>query len=112
MRANIDKCEVGIISYGCTSRTVYETVELAEKEGMETGFIRLKTVWPFPEKIVKRMASNAKAIFVPEMNLGQIFYEVQRVVGEKVPVVPVNKIGGGEMITPEELLLEIRKEAK
>ena len=106
---NADKCKVGIISYGCTSRTVYETVELAKEEGIDVGFIRLRTIWPFPEKIVKKMAKNAKVIFVPEMNLRQIFYEVQRVAGNMVPIVPVNKIGGGEMITPEELLAEIKK---
>ena len=109
---SVDKCEVGIISYGCTSRTVYETIELAKKEGIDTGFIRLKTMWPFPENIVKKVAENAKVIFVPEMNLRQIFYEVQRVVGHKVPIVPVNKIGGGEMITPEEMLAEVKKEIR
>jgi len=109
---NVDKCNVGIISYGCTSRSVYETTELAEKEGIDAGLIRLKTIWPFPEKIVKKMTKNAKVVFVPEMNLRQIFYEVQRVVGDTVPIVPVNKIGGGEMITPEELLSEIEKETR
>lgn len=106
----VDKCKVGIISFGCTSRTVYETVELAKEEGIDTGFIRLKTMWPFPEEVVKRMAKNANVIFVPEMNLRQIFYEVQRVVGDTGSVVSVNKIGGGEMITPEELLAKIKKE--
>jgi 2-oxoglutarate ferredoxin oxidoreductase subunit alpha len=105
-----DKCKVGIISYGCTSRTVYETVELAKEKGIDAGFIRLRTVWPFPEEVVKRMAKSAKVIFVPEMNLRQIFYEVQRVVGDTGSVVSVNKIGGGEMITPEELLAKIKKE--
>ena len=107
---NADKCKVGIISYGCTSRTVYEATELAEKEGINIGFVRLKTLWPFPEKAVRKISRNAKVIFVPEMNLRQIFYEVQRVVGDTMPIVPVNKIGGGEMITPEELLTEIEKE--
>lgn len=109
---NADKCRIGIISYGCTSRTVYETLELAEKEGIGVGFIRLKTIWPFPDKIVRKMAKNAKVVFVPEMNLRQIFYEVQRVIGDRVSVVSVNKIGGGEMITPEELLVEIEKERR
>jgi 2-oxoglutarate ferredoxin oxidoreductase subunit alpha len=109
---NAEKCKVGIISYGCTSRTVYETIELAEKEGIDIGFIRLKTIWPFPEKIVKKMAKNAKVVFVPEMNLRQVFYEVQRVMGDRVPVVPVNKIGGGEMITPEELFAEIERKVR
>ncbi|MGQ9460921.1 MAG: 2-oxoacid:acceptor oxidoreductase subunit alpha [Candidatus Bathyarchaeaceae archaeon] len=104
---NSDKCEAGIVSYGCTSRAVYETVKLAKKKGINVGFVRLKTLWPFPDKAVQTMAQNAKILFVPEMNLGQIFYEVERIVHGTVPVVPINKIGGGEMITPEELLRQV-----
>jgi len=104
---NPGKCEVGIVSYGCTSRAVYETVELAKKKGINVGFVRLKTLWPFPENAIQTMAQNAKILFVPEMNLGQIFYEVERVVHGTVPVVPINKIGGGEMVTPEELLKQV-----
>jgi len=104
---NIKNCEAGIVSYGCTSRAVYETVDLAKKKGINLGFLRLKTVWPFPDDIVQAMAKNAKIVFVPEMNLGQVFYEVERAVYGRVSVVPINKIGGGEMITPEELLAEV-----
>ena len=109
---NIENCEIIIISYGCTSRAVHETIELAEKRGINAGSIRLKTLWPFPEKIIQTIAKNAKMIFVPEMNLRQIFYEVERVVHGAVPVLPINKIGGGEMITPEELLTKITKSVK
>ena len=111
-RYNIKNCEAGIVSYGCTSRTVYETVELAKKKKINLGFLRLKTIWPFPDDVVQTMAKNAKILFVPEMNLGQIFYEVERAVHGKVPVVPINKIGGGEMITPEELLKKVVKDVK
>jgi 2-oxoglutarate ferredoxin oxidoreductase subunit alpha len=104
---NIDDCEAGIISYGCTSRTVCEVIEPAEEKGIKTGFIRLKTIWPFPESAIWKIAQNAKALFVPEMNLKQLFYEVERAVEGNVPVFPINKIGGGEMITPDELLSEI-----
>ena len=106
---NIENCEIIIISYGCTSRAVHETIELAKKRGINTGSIRLKTLWPFPEKTIQTIAKNTKIIFVPEMNLRQIFYEVERVVHGTVPVLPINKIGGGEMITPEELLTKITK---
>jgi hypothetical protein len=58
------------------------------------------------------MAKNAKILFVPEMNLKQIFYEVERAVHGTVPVVPINKIGGGEMITPKELLVKIVRDVK
>jgi len=106
---NVEDCDVGIVSFGCTSRSVYEAVEVAEKEGIKAGYIRLKTIWPFQEKIVATMAQHAKTIIVPEMNLKQLFYEVQRVANGLTHVVPVNKIGGGELITPEELLSEIRR---
>jgi hypothetical protein len=46
-------------------------------------------------------------ILVPEMNLRQLFYEVSRAVHGVVPVHAMNKIGGGEMITPKELFEEL-----
>jgi 2-oxoglutarate ferredoxin oxidoreductase subunit alpha len=104
---NIEQCDVGVVSYGCTSRAVYETVGLAKEKGIEIGFIRLRTIWPFPDNIIQKITQNAKAIFVPEMNLRQIFYEVERAAHGFAPVFSINKIGGGEMITPGELLSEI-----
>jgi 2-oxoglutarate ferredoxin oxidoreductase subunit alpha len=104
---NIEQCDVGVVSYGCTSRAVYETVGLAKEKGIEIGFIRLRTIWPFPDNIIQKITQNAKAIFVPEMNLRQIFYEVERAAHGCAPVFSINKIGGGEMITPGELLSEI-----
>ncbi len=109
---NADNCDVGVVSFGCTSRAVYETVELAKEKAINVGFVRLKTVWPFPEKIVHEMAQNAKAVVVPEMNMRELYYEVDRTVHGAAPVVPVNKVGGGEMITPEELLAEIVRSVK
>ncbi|MFQ6086960.1 MAG: 2-oxoacid:acceptor oxidoreductase subunit alpha [Candidatus Bathyarchaeia archaeon] len=109
---NTNDCEVGIVSFGCTSRAVYEAVELAEEKGIKAGFVRLKTIWPFPEEIVHSMAQNAHVVIVPEMNLGEVLYEVERVVQGSAKVVPLNKIGGGEMITPEELLAEIVRGVK
>ena len=104
---NTDDCEVGIVSFGCTSRAVYEATEQASKNGTKTGFLRLKTLWPFPEKQVKALAETAKTIIVPEMNLRQVFFEVKRVAEGAARVVSLNKIGGGEMITPEEILAKV-----
>ena len=104
---NINDCDVGLASFGCTSRAVYEAVERANDEGINAGFVRLRTIWPFPEKEVRTMAQKAKTILVPEMNLQQIFFEVQRVANGAAEVVPINKVGGGDMLTPEELFSEI-----
>jgi len=109
---NIDGCDVGVVSFGCTSRAIYETVELAKKKDFTVGSVRLKTIWPFPGETVRKLAENVKLIVVPELNMREVFYEVERVVHGAVPVVPINKIGGGEMITPEELLTEIARSVK
>lgn len=108
---NAEDCDVGIVSFGCTSRAVYEAVELANAKKIKTGFIRLKTLWPFPEEQVKALAETAKTVIVPEMNLQQLFFEVKSVAEGGVNVVPLNKVGGGEMITPEELFAKIREVA-
>ena len=103
---NVDDCKVGIVSFGCTSRAVYEAVERAEAMGIKTGYVRLKTVWPFPDEAVKRLAETAGRIIVPEMNLGQVAGEVQRVACRS-EIIKLDKIGGGELITPEEVLDKI-----
>jgi hypothetical protein len=41
------------------------------------------------------------------MNLRQLFYEVERAAYGMAEVTAVNKIGGGQIITPEEILEEI-----
>jgi len=109
---NIEDCQIGIVSYGCTSRAIYEAVEKAEAKGIKTGYIRLKTIWPFPDKLIRKLAEKADKIIVPELNLGQISYEVERVANGLAKVIPLNKIGGGELITPEELLAKILKGAE
>jgi len=109
---NIDDCQIGVVSFGCTSRSVYEAVESAEANGIKIGHIRLKTIWPFPDRIVEKMAQTAEKIVVPEMNLRQIFYEVERTAKDKAKVIPINKIGGGELTTPEELLAKILGEVE
>lgn len=108
---NIEEARIGIVAYGCTSRALYEAVEYAETRGIETGYVRMKTLWPFPEKIVEKLADSADSIIVPEMNLKQIFYEVERTAKGSAKIIPLNKIGGGELITPEELLQKILEAA-
>ena len=109
---SIDDCQIGIISFGCTSRAIYEAVEKAEEMGITVGYARLKTIWPFPEKIVKKLGKTAEKIIVPEMNLRQLYYEVQRVAGGSSKIIALNKIGGGELITPEELTAKIMESVK
>jgi 2-oxoglutarate ferredoxin oxidoreductase subunit alpha len=65
-----------------------------------TGFLRLRTVWPFPEFALAQF-KNARRFLVPELNFGQIAREIERHV--KVPVVSIPKLGG-DLHLPGELV--------
>lgn len=100
-----DDAEVIVLSYGIPTRPALKAVSMARDHGLKVGFIKLDTVWPFPEKAILEGVAGAKRVIVVEMNLGQIFYEVERILsGVKVELVP--KIGG-EMHLPDKILQRI-----
>jgi 2-oxoglutarate ferredoxin oxidoreductase subunit alpha len=101
-----DTAEWGIISFGSTSRSVEELM-ITENVKPTLRAMRLKTVWPFPDQAIRDFSKTVDKILVPELNLGQMFREVSRVVRDTVEVIPLNKIGGGRMIEPHELLSTI-----
>lgn len=96
-----------MVSYGTPSRSAITAVKKALDKGIKTGHIKLEIVWPFPEKIIKSAAKQARNIIVVEMNLGQIVYEVERVAKCDAEVFLLPKIGG-EMHRPDEILKEIK----
>jgi 2-oxoglutarate ferredoxin oxidoreductase subunit alpha len=93
----------GVVSFGSTSRTVEEVV-VNRASSLSVRSLRLRTLWPFPDSEVRQFADTVDRLLVPELNLGQLVREVSRAVGNRVEVVPLNKIGGGLMIEPGELL--------
>ena len=86
------------ITYGAPVRTVQQVMH--DHPGKNIGFLRLRTVWPFPEFALCEFR-KARHFLVPEMNLGQIAREIERHV--KIPVISLPKLGG-ELHTPSELL--------
>ena len=64
--------------------------------------VTLLTIWPFAEEVISRIARSARRIIVPEMNLGQLALEVERIAGRQ-KVVRVNR-ANGEMVTPQMIL--------
>jgi 2-oxoglutarate ferredoxin oxidoreductase subunit alpha len=98
--------EWGIISFGSTSRSVEELM-INENPQASLRTMRLRTVWPFPDHAVREFSKTVDKILVPELNLGQLSGEVSRVVRDTTNVVSLNKIGGGRMIEPNELLVKM-----
>ena len=75
---NIEDAEIVIVSYGTAARAALKAMEIARGQGIKVGSLKLTTVWPFPEKRVFELAGKTRAFIVPEMNFGQIVYEVER----------------------------------
>ena len=89
---DMEDADYVVISYGATSRPAAGAVLRARAEGKKVGMLRLITIWPFPEGKIREVASRAKRVFVPEMNLGQLSREVERFA--LADVVSIPKIGG------------------
>jgi len=96
--------ELGIISYGSVSRAVWEAQKLAEEENISLAHLRFVTLWPFPDKEVSSFISGLKNVIVPEHNSGLIVREIERCSKGNTDIHSLSKIGGGEPITPSELL--------
>ncbi|MDX9974572.1 MAG: 2-oxoacid:acceptor oxidoreductase subunit alpha [FCB group bacterium] len=99
----LDDAEVIVVAFGCTARSARRAVALARQRGVKAGLLRPITLWPFPEaRIRKRLnAGHVKRFVVPEINLGQIRREVERLT--QLPVQGINH-GGGAMIAPQTIL--------
>jgi len=85
-----------VVSYGITTRIVKKVVEEAGELGTNVGHIQLRTIWPFSETVIRKILkeNDVKAVVVPELNLGQLVYEVERVVAGKARVYGVPHAGG------------------
>ncbi|HSK11409.1 MAG TPA: 2-oxoacid:acceptor oxidoreductase subunit alpha [Vicinamibacterales bacterium] len=89
----VDGADVVVVSYGITSRVALPAIAARRAEGQKVGLLRLRTVWPFPEHLIRDLATRVKAFVVPELNLGQMVREVERCAGS-TPVVGVPHAGG------------------
>jgi 2-oxoglutarate ferredoxin oxidoreductase subunit alpha len=108
---DIEDAEVVVMSYGITSRVSIPAIQKARKEGIKAGSLRLKTVWPFPQEKVLKMSEKLKGIVFPELNMGQIVLEAQRIAGCNCKVVHVPHAGGW-VHDPEDIYKAIMEVAK
>ncbi|MGL5513441.1 MAG: 2-oxoacid:acceptor oxidoreductase subunit alpha [Sporomusa sp.] len=102
---NTDDAELVIISYGSTSRPALNAMNQAREAGLKVGWVKLKTLFPFPERQIRELAATTNKFLVPEMNIGKIVNEVERVT--KKDVISLSKLVG-ELITPFEVVNAIK----
>lgn len=75
---DVEGADVVVVSYGISSRVAIPAIERARQEGVKVGSLKLVTVWPFPEKRIRELAGRVKTFVIPEINYGQVYYEIER----------------------------------
>jgi 2-oxoglutarate ferredoxin oxidoreductase subunit alpha len=105
-------CRYLVICYGSVSRTGIEAVIEARKTyNIPIGFIRLKTLWPFPENQLRSLVPDLDKIFVPEMNLGMMIHPIKEALGDRCDhFISIPSLG--ILHSPEMILSNIYKEIK
>lgn len=89
-----------IVTYGSPVLAAWEVL----RRHPEVGLVSLKTIWPFPEQAIISAIEGSKEVLVVEMNLGQVYREVQRL-GRAASYGSVRLLSkvGGELVTPTEI---------
>lgn len=103
-----EDADIVIVAYGSVSRSAKDAVALGRKKGIKVGLLRPITIWPFPEDRIRELARKVNSFVVPEVNYGQIAYEVERCSKHETQTLLLPKLGG-EIHTPQEILKGVRK---
>ncbi len=105
-------CRHVVICYGSVSRTAVEAVMEARREcGIDIGFLRLVTLWPFPETKLREVVDNVDTVFVPEINLGMMKHPITEALRDRCKrIVSIPTLGC--LHSPEMILSKIYEVAK
>ncbi|MEW5759399.1 MAG: 2-oxoacid:acceptor oxidoreductase subunit alpha [Candidatus Thermoplasmatota archaeon] len=102
--------EIIVVAYGAVARTAKKAVKIAREQKLKVGFLRLITLWPFPEEKVRELSKKAKAFVVTEINYGQILWEVERCAKDSKTYLAPRL--GGQLHTPQDILKKIKEAIK
>ncbi len=105
---DLEDAEIAIISYGIVARSAIRAVRLLRREGIKAGLLKLNTIWPFDFDMIGNIAEQVRKIYVPEMNLGQLYHLVREGADGKAEVELIPKIGG-EIHTPMDIIERIKR---
>jgi len=108
----MDDADICIFAFGSVGRSARQAVKLLRHEGVRAGMMRPQILWPFPKLPVEDMLERVSHVIVPEMNVGQIRKEVERLVSKARGKVQGLNVLDPTFITPEQIagkVMETRK---
>lgn len=108
---NTKDADIVVVSYGISSRVAVKGIQIAREKGIKVGSLRLITVWPFPDEKIIELSKTVEAFIVPEINYGQVVYDVARCAHGKANVTLVPH-GGAGVHDPEDIFRAISNASK
>jgi 2-oxoglutarate ferredoxin oxidoreductase subunit alpha len=89
-----EDAQLVLVAYGTAARVAQSAVKRLRDEGLPVGLLRPITLWPFPEEPLAKLAKQANAFLVVEMNAGQMLQDVRAAINTEVPIKFLGRMGG------------------
>jgi 2-oxoglutarate ferredoxin oxidoreductase subunit alpha len=104
--------EILVVSYGCVARSALRAVRELRKRGVRVGHFRPITIWPFAGDELERIVTGheIKHVIVPELNMGQMFLEIDRVIHGRAKT-HLKTLLNGELFKPAQIMSYIEEVA-
>jgi 2-oxoglutarate ferredoxin oxidoreductase subunit alpha len=106
----LEEAELAVVAYGTAARVAVTAIAQARAEGIRVGLFRPISLYPFPSRELAALAERVRALLVVELSLGQMVEDVRLAVEGRCPVRFFGR-SGGVVVTPREVLGEIRRMA-
>ncbi len=91
-----------VVAYGTTARIAKGAIKRARKDGLKVGMVRPITLFPFPDKILQKVARQVKHFLVFEMSTGQMVEDVKMALDGLQTELSFHGRPGGVIPTPIE----------
>jgi 2-oxoglutarate ferredoxin oxidoreductase subunit alpha len=105
---NLEDAEIVFIGFGIMGGLIKELKNIFNSKGIKSGFFRPITLNPLDENKIETLLKNTKKIFVIELNKGQLYLDIKRILSYKKEI---NFIGftRGDIPTIEEVYEKIKR---
>lgn len=92
----LSDAEVVFVAYGTPARVAQTAVENLRAQGVKAGVFRPISLWPFPYKRLREVASqdSVKVVIDMELSTGQMLDDVRIAVAERKPIHFYGRFGG------------------
>lgn len=104
---NTEDAEIVVIAYGTAARVAESAIEDLRSQGVRAGLFRPITLWPFPTRPLRSLASKVRKLAVFELSMGQMLEDVILSVGERSEIYFFG-VPGGPVPTPAEIVAFLR----